>query len=62
VMSEMSEILVMAFPIKKRINTELFIDSNKGLFIQKGDKEWINNISDLLEEGETKMAGKVKRE
>jgi len=31
----------MAFPIKKRIITELFIDSNKGLYIQKGDKELI---------------------
>jgi len=29
----------MNFPFKKRINTELFIDSNKGLYIQKGDKK-----------------------
>jgi len=29
----------MTFPIKKRIDTELFIDRNKGLYIQKGDKE-----------------------
>jgi len=29
----------MTFPIKKRINTELFIDRNKGLYIQKGGKE-----------------------
>jgi len=29
----------MTFPIKKRINTELFIDRNNRLFIQKGDKE-----------------------
>jgi len=29
----------MTFPIKKRINTELFIDRNKGLYIQKVDKE-----------------------
>jgi len=29
----------MTFPIKKRINTELFIDSNKGLCIQKEEKE-----------------------
>jgi len=29
----------MTFPIKKRINTELFIDINKGLYIQKLDKE-----------------------
>jgi len=29
----------MTFPIKKRINTELFIDGKMGLYIQKGDKE-----------------------
>jgi len=28
----------MTFPIKGRINMELFIDGNKGLYIQKGDK------------------------
>jgi len=32
----------MTFPIKKRINTELFIDRNKGLYIRKGDKETDN--------------------
>jgi len=32
-------IAVMTFPIKKRIITELFIDRNNGLYIQKGDKE-----------------------
>jgi len=29
----------MTFPIKKRINTELFSDRKQGLYIQKGDKE-----------------------
>jgi len=29
----------MTFPFKKRINTELYIDRNKGLYIKKGDKE-----------------------
>jgi len=29
----------MTFPIKRRINTELFIDRNKGLYKQKGNKE-----------------------
>jgi len=33
------KIRVMTFLMKKRINTELFIDKNKGLYIQKGDKE-----------------------
>jgi len=53
---------VMIIPIKKRINTELFIDGNKGLYIQKVDKETnrkyilIRNngskkITDLLVEG-----------
>jgi len=32
-------ILVMTFPIKKRINTQLFIDRKQGLYIRKGDKE-----------------------
>jgi len=31
----------MPFPIKERINTELFIYSSKGLCIKKGYKEWI---------------------
>jgi len=38
---KMSEIPVMTFPIKKRIINELFIDSNKGLYLQKRDKEQI---------------------
>jgi len=29
----------MAFRIKKRISTELFIERKPGLYIQKGDKE-----------------------
>jgi len=57
-LSEISKIPVMTFLIEKRINTELFIESNKWLYIQKGNKERINKISDPLEEGETEMAGK----
>jgi len=38
-MSEISKIPVMTFPIKKRINTELFIDRKQELHIQKGDQE-----------------------
>jgi len=30
---------VMTFPIKKRINTKLFIEGKEGLYMQKGDKE-----------------------
>jgi len=41
-----AKIAVMTFTNKKRINTELFIDRNKGLYIQKGDKETdLENIS-----------------
>jgi len=42
----------MTFPIKKRINTELFIDGNKGLYIHNVDKETetgSRKITDLLE-------------
>jgi len=35
----------MTSSIKKSINTELFIDSNKGLYIQQGDKDRINKTS-----------------
>jgi len=59
----------MTFPIKKKINTELFIDRNEWLYIQREDKEtdqenilireWIKKISNLSEEGETETAGKV---
>jgi len=35
----MSENAVKTFPLKKRINTELFIDWKQGLYIQKGEKE-----------------------
>jgi len=48
----------MTFLNKKRINTELFIDWNKELYVHKGDKEWINKILDLLEEGELKWQEK----
>jgi len=39
---------VMTFPIKKRINAELFIDGKQGLYIQNGNEE---KDSDLIEEG-----------
>jgi len=38
----------MTFPIKKRINAELFIDGKQGLYIQNGNEE---KDSDLIEEG-----------
>jgi len=47
------EIPVMTFPIKKRINTGLFIDGKLGLYMQK---ERIKKLSDLIEKG--KYAGK----
>jgi len=49
---------VKTFPIKKRINAELFIYMKQGLFIQKGDKERMKKIMNLLEEGRTETAGK----
>jgi len=42
---------VMAFPIKKRFNTELFIDGKQGLNIQN---DRTKKLSDLLEEGKLK--------
>jgi len=47
----MSENPMETFPIKKRINTELFIDGKQGLYIQKAR---IKKLSDLLREGELK--------
>jgi len=44
---------MMAFPIKKRINTELFVDTNKGLNIQKEDKE-TDQLKYILKEGKLK--------
>jgi len=57
----------MTFPIKKRINTKLncFLleiqnsEAKCGSETDKRDKEWINKITNLLEEGKTKTAGKV---
>jgi len=43
----------MIFPIKKIINTELFIGGKQGFYIQK---EQIKKLSDLFEEGELKLA------
>jgi len=49
----------MTFPIKKIILTELFVDRNKGLYIQKGDKENRSiKISDILEEDKLKRQEK----
>jgi len=61
----------MTFPIKKRINTQLFIDRNKGFRYktvkpneEAEQKREINNgsikITNFLEEGKTETAGKVK--
>jgi len=45
----------MTFPIKKRINTELFVDGN----ICKWEiRKQINKIADLLEESKTETGGK----
>jgi len=48
----MNENPVMIFPIKMRINTELFISGKQGLYIHK---ERIKKLSDLLEEGKHKL-------
>jgi len=40
---------IMTFPIKKRINSELFIDGKYELYIQKGQIK--NSQLDLLERG-----------
>jgi len=45
---------VKIFPIKKRINTELFIDGKQGLYKQKKRRVCIKKISDLSEEGKPK--------
>jgi len=47
----------MTFPIKKRINSELFIDRKQGFIYKREIKKWIMKISDLLEEGKTETAG-----
>jgi len=50
-----AKITVKTFPIKKRINTELFIDMKWRLYIQKKRRNRISkidqDISDLSEEG-----------
>jgi len=46
-LEKMSENPVMSFPIKKRINTELFIDRNAELYIQ----EWEPNFLEKLKKG-----------
>jgi len=51
-----ANITVMTFIIKKRIDTELFIDRKQGLYIHKRDKE--TNQSDLLEVGKLKRRKK----
>jgi len=50
----------MTFPIEKRINTELFIGRDGGFIYKREIKNWIKKLSDLLEEGKTETAGKVK--
>jgi len=49
---------VRTIPIKKRSNTELFIDRKQWLFIQKGDKETdYEKLSDLIKEDKVKSSG-----
>jgi len=52
----------MTFPTKKRINTELFIDRQQGLYKHKGDKERIKKITDLFEYGRTETEEKKMRD
>jgi len=52
----MSKNPVMAFPIKKRINTELFIERKQGFYIQK----WFKKLSGKIEEGRIEMARKIR--
>jgi len=49
----MSENIVMTFLIKKRINTEPFIDGKQGFYIQK---DRIKKLYALLKEGKQKWA------
>jgi len=42
---------VTTYPIKKRINTELFIDTKLRLYVQSSIKERIKKLSDLIKEG-----------
>jgi len=46
-----SEIPAETFPIKKRINTELFINGKVMLYLHKMRERSDQEISDLLEEG-----------
>jgi len=50
---------VKTFPIKKRINTELFIDGKKGLYIEKVWREQIKKWR-TSEKKVTKNGGKAK--
>jgi len=54
---------VKNFPIKKRINTELFIDGKKGLYKQKVRRDWIRRIKQwqTSEKRVAKNGAKVKQ-
>jgi len=52
----------MTFPIKKRINTELFIDRKQGLLYKREIKKWIKKLSDLTEEGKMNWREKLSLE
>jgi len=52
----------MTLPIKKIINTELFINVKQGALINKSEiRKQINTISDLLEESGKSKVGKKTR-
>jgi len=48
---------VKTFPIKKKTNTELFIDGKQGLYKLKGKRDQIKKITDLCAESKTEMTG-----
>jgi len=52
----MSENLVMTFPIKKRISTELFINRRAEVYIQK----WRAKLSGEFEEGKSWLQDQQK--
>jgi len=52
----------MTFPIKKRNNTELLaLEGNRGFIYKREIKKWFKKIFDLLEEGKSETAEKIKR-
>jgi len=53
-----TKISLKTFPVKKRINTELFIDGKQKLYIQKWRRDRIEKISDLSEGGRILVGNK----